>query len=291
MATPLDDVLAEEKPEPKKSDDLKIPVLGEELGEEKPEIRERSRKRFQQEERDAREAGAGRVRDAEGKYVAKEEKPKEEAKPEAKVEAKPEQKPAELYSEREKAYWQALNAERHKRQELEKQLKDLSTKPPAEQKAFWDDPEGHFKQFEERLRKSEENSRAAVHNTVLRASEMIARSKYKDFDAAIEVFAKAVEKTPGLGQQWMGSPDPAEFAYQSGKTMKELSEAGDINALRAKIAKEERTKLEAEFKAKTEKEAAERAALPGSLSGVSAVPQKRQVWGGPTPLDSILSNE
>lgn len=296
MPTPLDEILANEKPQAqKKEGDLPIPVLGETPAadtEERTHGHAR-RREWRHKERDAREAAEGRIRDPEtGEYVKKE--PPEEKPAEAKPEEKPAEKteaPKQDFTEREKAFLRAAHEERQKRQALEKQLKDTAPKP-EEQKSFWDDPEKYFKQFEERLKQSEESTRQAAHNARLHTAEMIARSKYEDFDEAVEVFAEALQHVPGLGQQWMAAADPAEFAYQSGKSMKAMREVGTIDALREKIAKEERAKLETEMKAKAEKEAEERAKLPKSLSEAqAAAPQKKVLWGGPTPLDEVLRRE
>ena len=86
----------------------------------------------------------------------------------------------------------------------------------------------------------------------------------------------------------MQAPDPAEFAYRTGKNYMELQQAGNIDALRAKIESEVRMKLEAEMKAKDEARKAELAAIPPSLSNAQSAPGNKAVWGGPPSLDNIL---
>jgi len=126
--------------------------------------------------------------------------------------------------------------------------------------------------------------------TRLQTAEVIARSKYPDFDEKIAVFGEVLQQNPVLHAQWLQSPDPAEFAYRAGKNHKELQEAGDIDSLRAKIEKETRIKIEAEMKAKAEELEKERAKIPPSLSDVRGATTQatRPVWNGPTPLNDIL---
>lgn len=237
-----------------------------------------------------------------GQFVSKEPKP--EAEP-AKEPVKEAAKPAEAapaapaapatpapaqpeFTERERAFLKTAEEERRKRQELERRLaapaqSPAPTEPP---KTFWDDPEGHLKAMQQ------SNQQIAIQ-TKLQTAEMIARSRYKDFDQEMAVFAEMAQTMPGLAQQCVSAPDPAEFAYRTGKAHRELREAGGLDQLKAKIEAETRARLEAEFKAKEEaraKELAEqRAALPGSLSDVrgASTPRKME-YVGPTPLADIL---
>jgi hypothetical protein len=176
-----------------------------------------------------------------------------------------------------------LEEERRKRQELERQLAEIRKgTEPKDKKTFWDDPEGHFQTFEQKL---------AARETalVVRTSEAIARSKYKDFDEVIPIFGQMLQTTPGLHAQWLASPDPAEFAYRAAKHTNEIRQAGSLDSLRVKIAKEERAKLEAEFKTKQEELEKQRKELPGSLSDVKgAAKSQPMAWKGPTPFEEIL---
>ena len=185
-------------------------------------------------------------------------------------------------SEKEKAFYTAMTEERRKRQEIERQLHEIKAmQPPQEPKAFWDDPEGALQNFQSKIEK-------VVTTTRMDTAEQIARSKYSDFDDKINVFAEVLQSTPGLREHWMQAPDPAEFAYRTGKNYMELQQAGNIDALRAKIESEVRMKLETEMKAKDEARKAELAAIPPSLSNVQSAPGNKAVWGGPPSLDNIL---
>jgi hypothetical protein len=270
----LDEVLSDKEPAaPAAEKPETAPV-------EKPEsIREvHRRKEFEAAGRDP----------ATGQFIPKEPKPeaKVEEKPEVKPEPKPEAKPPQQeMTEKERAFLRTAEEERRKRQELERELSQYRQKQPEkpeEKKSFWDDPEGHFKSFEQRLAQRE----VAL---TLQVSERIARSKYQDFDEKIGEFAESLKNTPGLHAQWLSSPDPAEFAYRHGHRVKEMRDVGDIEQYKAKIEKETRAKLEAEFKAKQDELDKKRSELPGSLSDVrGTTTQQKPVYAGPTTLDDIL---
>lgn len=268
----LDDVLNEKAPEVKEE----APAEKTETVERAESVREAHR----------RKEDEARGRDpTTGKFLPKEEPKEVKAEPEVKQEVK-EQKPE--FTEKERAFLKAAEEERRKRQELERELaqyRQPKQEKTEEKKTFWDDPEGYFKSHEEKIAKRE----TAL---TLNVSEKLARSRYKDFDEKVEVFAESLKSTPGLHAEWLASPDPAEFAYRHGARVKEIREVGDIDKYREKIEKETRAKLEAEFKAKQEELEKARAALPGSLSDVrGASTQQKNVFTGPTPLEDILGRK
>ena len=262
------------------------------------------RKRHRDKEQDAQ----GRARNPDtGQYAAKQQ---EEEKPEVKAEVKEEKKDekkeeiqqvkqeekkpaaAQEFTDKERAFLRAAEEERRKRQELERRLADLekAKETPKEAsgepaKTFWDDPEGSLKANMGQLR--EEVSRQVTASR-LNTSEMIARSRYQDFDDKIKAFGEIMQKTPGLYQQFITNPDPGEFAYQLAKQHMEFQEVGSIPALRAKIEKETRLKLEEELKQKAEALAKEKAAIPPSITEAPSKGQNRRVFSGPTSMDDIL---
>lgn len=240
-----------------------------------PESEKTGRKAFQDKERAARDAGA---------IPPVKDETKPEPKPEVKPEPKPE--PKQEMSDKEKAFLAQAIDERNKRQALEARIKTLEQHqaPPAEPKQFWDDPDAKLNEFRQEMS-------GVVTNTRLNTAEMIARSKYQDFDEKVAVFQQIVQNTPGIWQQALNSPDPAEFAYKTGKNYKDLQDAGNIDTLKARIEKEMRIKIESELKTKDEEKAKERAALPGSLSDVTGSRQHRVAWDGPATLDSILHDK
>ena len=278
--TPLDDILKDEKPA--EATEVTATEATEatptEVVEEKPSSR---RKRHLAKEYEAQ----GRDPDT-GQFTPKEEEAKTEVKAEVKeVNSEPKKAEAQEFTDKEKAFLRGLEEERRKRQDLERQLNELRKPQDAgEKKTFWDDPEGHFKNFEQRLAQRE----TALS---LRVSENIARSKYTDFDGAIEVFAEILKTPagPGVHAQFLAAQDPAEFAYRLGKQTRELREVGSVEAMREKIAKEERAKLEAEFKKKQSDLAKQREELTPTLSDVKgASKQHEPVFRGPTPFKDIL---
>ena len=246
------------------------------------------------------------ARAPDGKFAAKQPEPKKEEppaaepeKPEAKAEPKAEPaKPTQPeFSERERAFQTAMMEERRKRQELERSIKEreqnaASLNPDGTPKTFWDNPEEMLARFEARVQ-------SQAISTRLSTAEQIARSRYgnQEFDAKVGKFAEVMQSTPGLYQQWLASPDPAEFAYNTGKLHMDLAEAGNIEALKEKIEKEAREKVEREYaerqakeKEEADRQRAELAGLPGTLSDARGAPQQRSEWTGPTPLDDILAS-
>ena len=214
-------------------------------------------------------------------------KPKVEVKP-AET-AKPVQ---EELTPKERAAFAKAADETRKRQALEIRIRELeakqapaSTEPP---KTFWDDPEGA-------LNRQKQEVQSAIVSTKLQTSEAIARSRHKDFDEKVAKFGELAQSTPGLAQQMISAPDPAEFAYRTAANHIALQEAGGLDAMRQKIEEETRVKvraeLEVELKDKADALAKERAALPGSLSDAPSKGNIRPVWSGPTAMDDILGNK
>lgn len=305
MATSLDDILSEKKSEAPSAEpptEAAPPAEPKEPKTETPEVERASsrRKEHQRREWDAQgrdpETGQFKKKDAE---AATPEKPPEA--PKAAETPKPEPaKPADPTAEmspKEKAAFAAAADERRKRQALEQELARYRQQPAAAPahpgqpqapaKTFWDDPEGAFKTEDQKRREHEVRTRLTV-------SEMIARSKYQDFDEKVAKFTELAQATPGLGQQMLASADPAEFVYRTSKNHAVIEQAGGVDKLlaerEAKARAEERAKVEAEFKAKDEERERQRQALPGSLSAATGAGRRQTapVFGGPTPLVDIL---
>jgi BMFP domain-containing protein YqiC len=277
----LDDVLSEEKPV---ETVVEAPVV------ETADPVERTISK-REEHREKEYAAQGRDPET-GKFVPKEE-PKEEVKAEPKVEpkveAKVDPKPVPQFTDKEKALLRAAQAERDKRQELERRLAALEANKPQEpEKTFWDDPEGKLKKQQDELQALREEIRQMMVGTKMQTAESLARYKYQDFDEKIQIFTELAQTTPGLGQQLLSAPDPAEFAYRTATAHKQLTEAGSIENLRASIEKEVRAKIEGELKAKEEELRKQRANLPPSLSDARGARVNKPVWNGPTPLDTVL---
>ena len=290
----LDDILSDKEPEAPKEPAAKEPAAAEPKEAAEPVIDQPTPNRKEH----LKKEYAAQGRDPEtGQFVSKEPAaattetkaavPAAEALKDPAAAIEPSE--AQKGWEREKAaLLKAALDERNKRQELERQIAQPAkpVQPQEPTKTFWEDPEGHLNAIKE------QNTQVALQ-TKLQTAEMIARSKYQDFDQEVAVFKEMAMTVPGLAQQCFSSPDPAEFAYRTGKFHRELKEAGGLTQLRANIEAETRAKVETEFKAKEEARQAEiarqRAALPGSLSDVrGAAAPRRLEYTGPTPLDVIL---
>src|SRR3990167_6499180 len=200
-----------------------------------------------------RQKGHAKEWEAQGRDPATGEPIKEAKKEEPKKEEpKKEEVP---FTDREKAFLARAEDEKKKRQELENRFRQQpqqpqqppqpAPQPAAEPKTFWDDPEGNLKSFQDKMF-------TEITRNRLNSAEMVARYKYPDFEEVLGGFDEMLKNTPGLYEKWINAPDPADFAYRTVKSHKELQEAGDIDKLRAKIEKETRIKLEAELKEKAE---------------------------------------
>src|SRR3990167_6366813 len=174
----LEDVLSDKEPE--KEEVAETPETVEEAPEESLSGKA-LRKAHRRKELEAQ------GRDPETGQFAPKEEVKEEPKPEVKVEVK--EQPKVEMTEKEKGLLRAAEEERRKRQDLERRIAELE-KPKTEtteKKSFWDDPESHLKATEQSV---DQKLSQKELNIILRTSEMIARSRYKDFDEKIEVFAE-----------------------------------------------------------------------------------------------------
>lgn len=251
-----------------------------------------------------------RPRRADGTFKSKDEiaaeqekAPPAEAKPEpANVEAtpaapKPETAPAAAPAQppmdpQVKAFLAAAQDERRKRQELERQLAEIRQQlPKPEQpqgKTFWDDPEGFLK---ERLTSMEQARDQSALQVRMQTADMLARSKYPDYEEKLHVFEELAQTVPGLAQQLVAAEHPGEFAYTTAKNHMMIREAGGVEALVEKRVAAERVRIEGELKAKAEELAKSKAALPGTLSDIkgAASNQQRAEWTGPSSLDDVLA--
>lgn len=298
--TSMDDILNDAPPpKPEAPAEPSPPAERNEAAPEKPEANDdyRSRKQKHQE----KEFNAqGLVRDAATGQFAKKEAEPQEQKPDAgatTVAAQPvpaasaapagtpAQPPVEQLTAKEAAFLARAQDETRKRQELERRLAALE-KPAEPAKTFWDDPEAAMKAQDDKIAQ-------AVASTALRTSEIIARNRYADFDEKVAEFGKLCAANPWLAAQCQQSPDPADFAYKTGKSHQELQQLGGIEQIKEKVRQETeaavRVKIEAELKAKAEALAAERAAIPGSLSNARSTGVNKPVWNGPTPFNDILA--
>jgi hypothetical protein len=177
--------------------------------------------------------------------------------------------PAEKSPQQRAGLRKALGSEREKRQEYERELAELKgklsvlersqspqTKPEqpaqeADQDAeYWKDPKGYTQRLVENTRLQER----------LDNSEERARKAHPDFEEKVKAFEAAARVNPALIVEMNRHPDPGEFVYGNGATLIEVQKyGGTLEGMRAAIAKEEREKLELEYRKKSALTAAEQA--------------------------------
>lgn len=158
----------------------------------------------------------------------------------------------------------ALLDERDKRQALETRLAALEKQEAKPAPDILEDPDG----FREHLR---QETHAAILNSRLDISESILRQSNDDVDAKMAIYQKIVEQDPSVHQRVIQAKHPWQTMYDIAKGHEAIERAGGVDQLLA----EERTKVEAEVRAKVEQEFKDAAAktdkarsdLPTSLAG------------------------
>ena len=158
----------------------------------------------------------------------------------------------------------ALEAERKKRQELEKQIeklqKDIAGKEVdrgvehnGESPDMYEDPEGYKKWLRNEIR-------AEVKTTTFEQRVKITQDEFKkthpDYDEKVEVFKKLTELNPSLADELVSVSNPAKFAYDTVVTYEEnkrLSSPETLKSARAKIEAEIRAEIAAEARKASEK--------------------------------------
>ena len=169
----------------------------------------------------------GPVRDEKGRFA-----------PKGAAEAEKDASPA---SEEPKLDHAALIGERRRRQALEAELEQLRqqyaqpVQQAPEQQAIpdrWEDPEGYDRYLISQASAiAHEQATHAFQTQRIYQSAVAARGKYADYGDAHAVFGEMVQQNPGLFQQMVNAPDPAEFAYTTAKTEMEIRQYGGIDAL------------------------------------------------------------
>jgi hypothetical protein len=76
-----------------------------------------------------------------------------------------------------------------------------------------------------------EQIKAELRADRIRESATEARSKYQDYDQAIDVFHEIAAQNPALYQQMEMARDPAEFAYSKAKSELEIRQHGGLDGL------------------------------------------------------------
>lgn len=182
----------------------------------------------------------------------------------------------------------AMKAEREKRQERERELKERdrriadyerqleelrngaqpTTKQPIE---IWEDPDAFIR---ERVGVVEQQATQRLYA----ALEAQARETFPDYDDVFAVVQEHAKTNPAIAQQVLGAPNPAVAAYKLGKQLAEMKQMQDPAAYRAKVEAEVRAAIAAEEKASAEAKRKAAEAIPPDLSssrnvaGSDAVP-------------------
>ena len=202
---------------------------------------------------------------------------------EAKAEAKTEQEKDDVppTSKSADVPLAALLDEREKRQEAQRSNAALQERLNSQDKT----PTDPFEDFEGAFNERADGLMNAVNSRFIDLTTDLARSRHDDYEEMENVFLEEAKVNPGLLGQMQASSNPAEFAYNHAKSKHELEEAGDLNALKAKI----RAEVESELLDESNKDQSNRDSVPNSLSGARASGKSTgKAQSGPTPLDAIF---
>lgn len=177
----------------------------------------------------------------------------------------------------------ALKSEREKRQELERKLKELETKPAPERVNFYDNPEAHLDQ---RFQEIEARATARTY-AALEAAE---KETHADFDEVAAEVIEAAKLHPTLVQTIMQAANPAREMYRQGMKIRQFREMQDPEAYKASLRDQIKAELLAELggrAAQAQREAEARAAkaeaIPPDLSNRGNAAPK----GKPTVTDPV----
>lgn len=190
----------------------------------------------------------------------------------------------------------ALKDERSKRQqaeqraaELEAYLQQLQTQQqqPDIEPDMFADPDGFKAHLVKQLRQElmQELQPTMQQQQVLtraEVSEMMARQRWQDYDAKVEVFKEALQGNPFLVEQLKQAPDPATFAYNAALKYEEAKQYGTASPSRDQIKAELREELMNEL-------GLNRPKVPTTLAGDRSVGSRSgPAWSGPVSVDDIF---
>ncbi len=227
----------------------------------------------------------GRPRDDAGRFAPKAGEP--DPKPAVPPTAKPD--PAHVPVA-------ALQEERRRRQELERQLAEATRQPPPKpvdppkRPELFEDPDAYRADLERTF-----DDRLA--NERLNWSELQARQVHgtEVVDKAFQAFGEIVQKNPALYQQVMGSQHPWDAVVQVVRKIEALNEIGDPMTFAQRKEAELRQRLRAEWDAEQASKAppppaAAPLALPTALGSVPSVAPRSSApaWNGPTSLANVF---
>jgi len=185
------------------------------------------------------------------------------------------------------AFQAKADDEKQKRQNYERQLKQIAETQTETPDAF--------SAPDEAIAHAIAGVEQKFQNQLLNLSEQGARDRHDDFDTMKdEFFEKMVADNPALQAEALSQVDPYEFIYRTAKNHLELSqvnEAGGLDSMRKQIRKELKAEMQAEIEAtkKAEVEKAIDGIIPNSLSTQRAAGATGgKTYAGPTPLSKIV---
>lgn len=202
----------------------------------------------------------------------------------------------------------AVLGERRRRQEAEARIRELEqrmaqfqqptyqpTAHPAPQAApsfefnedlYWSNPQAFLDGFAQNIRQSVmQEVQGIIPQMVTGVSidraEQAARARYEDYDQAIAAFREVALVTPSVREKMAVQADPAEFAYQEGKRLLEMSNYGSTNEyIEAEVARRLAATQQVEPKPAP--------IIPVSLADAPAAGASASSASAPLSLDAVL---
>lgn len=195
---------------------------------------------------------------------------------------------------------QALEDERKKRQELERQVAEFKQRMTAPQPTQQPHPQVQQPEIPDPYLEPERfaayqayqvQERLFAQSVVM--SQRIMRQQHADYDDAEKEFVAAVEADPMLASKLLSHPFPAEFAYQEGKRLKALKEIGDDPAsFRERVRQEILAEMQGSGAQAPAQAQPARAPVPKSLASAQTGGPARDArtgrFAGPASLEDIL---
>ena len=150
-----------------------------------------------------------------------------------------------------------MKAEREKRQRIEAELAQIRQQQQQQfdPQVFHQDPRAISEYVDQRLTLERIN-----------LSRSMVASLNPDYDEVEQLFVDEAGRNPMLREEMLRSENPALFAYQTGKQIKEFRQMQDPTAYRERIKAELRAEMEAEVAAKEAARAKTAAAIPPDLT-------------------------
>lgn len=195
----------------------------------------------------------------------------------------------------------AVLGERRRRQEAEARIRELEAQlqrpqqqhvpqsapqsaqaAPFNEDLYWSNPQQFLNEFKQTILQEVQGViPQVVTGVTLDRAEQAARARYEDYDSARDAFYQVAIVTPALAQKALAQADPAEFAYQEGKRLLEMSNYGSTNEyIEAEVARR---------MAEVTKVATPAPVIPTSLADAPASGPAGDAIGRPLALNDILA--